>query len=378
MMAEQKIEVVFQKLKRDFGESAAKIIRDKLPMLEEKGEPSKIVKTTKSVKELFNEAGYDFFECKTQEDIFQFSKYYKGAEHIRSINDIKHGNRPRELPCTFPDIEERLENYHVFWLVKKNVDEIKRNEQPLREDDYSTSVLTLQFFKKQGTLDMVVSRYNNTISNPGATYGCNLENICKGLTFAFEKEYGLSSKTVPEIDKCKCIDGKYYYLPYENYGIHYGDGTVCKNGKIIEYPTERYAFFDGNILSLQDHLQNQQITKIEAPEMRTVGDKFLRSNIALTEINLPNLQHVGNDFLYWNANLTNLNLPKLQTTGNNFLCFNTSLKQFNLDNLHSYGTGFLYNNPNIADNIKQNVQRCNVKLSHCNNAIKRSHGKELL
>ena len=59
-------------------------------------------------KELLNKAGYDFYECKTEEDIQSFKKYYSKGEEL----------------CTFRG--GRLKTCHVFFAVKKNVDEIKR------------------------------------------------------------------------------------------------------------------------------------------------------------------------------------------------------------------------------------------------------------
>ena len=72
-------------------------------------------------KELLNEAGYDFYECKTEEDIQSFKKYYSKGEEL----------------CTFRG--GRLEKCHVFFAVKKNVDEIRREDfsTPKRQDEYS-------------------------------------------------------------------------------------------------------------------------------------------------------------------------------------------------------------------------------------------------
>ena len=56
---------------------------------------------TKSPKELLSEAGYDLYECKTEEDIQYFKKYYK----------------PEEELCTFRG--GRLDTCDVFFAVKK-------------------------------------------------------------------------------------------------------------------------------------------------------------------------------------------------------------------------------------------------------------------
>lgn len=136
-------------IKKKFGENMMKLSRELFPtLLEEKGllsgifldnfNPSKtlyddikkehlekefkmfiygflnkdevIENSKKTPKELFEEEGYDFYECKTEEDIQKFKKYYARGEEL----------------CTFKD--KRLNKCYVFFAVKKNVDEIKRED----------------------------------------------------------------------------------------------------------------------------------------------------------------------------------------------------------------------------------------------------------
>ena len=89
----------------------------------------KLLKTNKKTKELFAEAGYDFYECHSGQEIQQFKKYYTQQERL----------------CTFCDT--RLKRYHVFFAVKKDVLDIRRENflYPLQEDRYGTSVLSIQF-----------------------------------------------------------------------------------------------------------------------------------------------------------------------------------------------------------------------------------------
>ena len=129
----------------------------------------------KSIKELLNEAGYDFYECHSESDIQSFRKYYAPGEEL----------------CTFTN-GNRLERCFVFFAVKKNVDEIKREnfQNPERQDEYGTSVISIQFTRNGHTLS-IKNRYNHKVNNPDATFGNNLENIISGLTKAFEDEYNL-------------------------------------------------------------------------------------------------------------------------------------------------------------------------------------------
>ena len=83
----------------------------------------------KSPFELLSEAGYELTECTSEEEIQSFKKYYK----------------PNEELCTFHG--GRLDRCVVFWAVKRNANEIKREnfEHPQREDEYGTSVMSIQF-----------------------------------------------------------------------------------------------------------------------------------------------------------------------------------------------------------------------------------------
>ena len=74
--------------------------------------------------QILDEVGYELYECKTEEEIQSYKKYYRSDEEL----------------CTFNG--GRLRKCLVFWAVKKNVDEIRREDfqDPQREDEYGTSV----------------------------------------------------------------------------------------------------------------------------------------------------------------------------------------------------------------------------------------------
>lgn len=132
-------------------------------------ESKEIVTTEKTPYELFEEAGYELVECDSEEEIQSFKKYYAGKEEL----------------CTFRG--NRLEDCVVFWAVKKNVDDIKREdfEKPERDDDYGTSVMSIQFNRHGTTRVSIKNRYNHAVDNPDATFGNDLEKIAPGLTYSF-------------------------------------------------------------------------------------------------------------------------------------------------------------------------------------------------
>ena len=131
--------------------------------------------TSLTPEELLDKAGYTLYECKTEEDIQQFKKYYAKGEEL----------------CTFRG--NRLNRCYVFFAVKKDVANIRREDykEPFREDTYGTSVISIQFTRDTYTYLSIKNRYNHTVPNPDATFNNNLDNIIPGLSYAFQKQYGL-------------------------------------------------------------------------------------------------------------------------------------------------------------------------------------------
>ena len=129
---------------------------------------------SKRPEELLKEAGYKLYECHSEEEIQSFKKYYAEGEEL----------------CTFRG--GRLNRCFVFFAIKENVDEIKRENfpNPERQDKYGTSVISIQFTRDDSHTLSIKNRYNHTVNNPDSTFGNNLDNIIPGLTASFDKYYG--------------------------------------------------------------------------------------------------------------------------------------------------------------------------------------------
>ena len=108
-----------------------------------------IVDTGKSPFALMKEAGYNLFECTTEDDIQEFRMYY---------------NRREEL-CTFNG--GRLNTHYVFFAVKDNALDLDRKSflVPNRQDEYGTSVISIQFTKGDINHVSIKNRYNNYGNN---------------------------------------------------------------------------------------------------------------------------------------------------------------------------------------------------------------------
>lgn len=350
-------------------------------------------------KELLDEAGYYLYECKTEKDIQSFKKYYALGEEL----------------CTFNG--GRLNTSHVFFAVKKDVDQIKRKKfkNPDRQDEYGTSVISIQFTKGKVNTLSIKNRYNHIVRNPDATFSNNLENIIEGLTQSFEKKYNLNinqntSRNFELNNYVKANDGKYYKYNYEIHNIYY-----CPNNIIIEnfepkqLEKEKYILLDYFILDLvnkkiftknipdsfTDGLEN--ITKINIKKIPNSGEKeielilkekkkviiridetnriveytndnlikiksmFLCLNTHLRKISLANLESCSDDCLYSNIYLEYAYIPKLKIVGNNLLYKNRKLKNLYAFELKKIGDNCLQDNTELYEIIVpklENVGRC--------------------
>ena len=340
---------------------------------------------SKRPEELLKEAGYKLYECHSEDEIQSFKKYYAPGEEL----------------CTFRG--GRLNRCFVFFAIKENVDEIKRKNfpKPQRQDEYGTSVISIQFTRDNSHTLSIKNRYNHTVNNPDSTFGNNLDNIIPGLTNSFDKYYGMhqshlqNSFEIPGYVRAN--DGKYYKYNYEINNIYYCENNVIiDNFEVKEYPHEQYIVLDYFILDLKNKRiqtywndmeledsfpntigtikdikiendkdnkniliktdnsdevdviitldKNNRIIALKNDKVENIGNSFLKHNNSLTSIELPNAKNIGNRFLYYNKILTEIQLPNVTSIGNSFLCFNNSLTHIELQNATNIGNDFLLSN----------------------------------
>ena len=196
---------------------------------------------TKTPEELMSEAGYVLVECYNEEDIQKFRKYYAPGEEL----------------CTFKG--GRLNSCRVFFAVKKNVLDIKREDfkKPKREDEYGTSVISIQFTKDETNTLSIKNRYNHTVVNPDATFSNNLDNIIPGLTESFERYKGIIQMYKIKNFEIKgyvmANDGKYYKYNYEINNVYYcPDNIIIDNFNVKRYDKSRYLIIDYFIIDLSN------------------------------------------------------------------------------------------------------------------------------
>ena len=344
-----------------------------------------VMRSDKTPSELLREAGYILYECKSEEDMNKFKKYYAPGEEL----------------CSF--WLNRLESSFVFFAVKENVDDIKREDfkKPKRQDLYGTSVISIQFTKDDAHTLSIKNRYNHSVNDPDATFSNNLDNIIPGLTDSFARIYGLEqrffNKKLDIPGYVKARDGKYYKYNFEFNNIYYcPDNIIVDNFEVKEYAHEKYVIMDYFVLdlvnkkirvydefirdSLPDTIRDivkisiinegenkriiiitengdiqiiinkyNQIIGLTNNIVKVVGDNFLRHNKTLEQIDLANAEVIGDYFLYSNNSMLTIYLPKVKVIGNNFMNYTTVLKSADFPELESVGRCFLMMNNNLEE-----------------------------
>ena len=373
--------------------------------------------TNKTPFELMDEAGYTLYECKCEEDIQSFRKYYQTNEVLCTITQGR-----------------RLERNYVFFAVKKNVDMIKRKNftNPQREDEYGTSVISIQFSRGKSNFLSIKNRYNHTVNNPDATFSNNLNNIIPGLKSSFEKYYQLninqndnneSSFLTSILNYVKANDGRFYRYNVEINGIYYCENNVIiKDGNIInEYTNnkERYLLFEEYIIDRKDKkiysLENsndsfvESITEVgeikyidikkneqdkviniiysngkqtkivvnksnaiieyENNNILKIGNYFLKNNEQLSSITLPKVQTIGDRFLLNNEQLSDISLPQVKTIGNLFLYNNAQLSSITLPEVQTIGDDFLSSNKQLRSITLPQVEALNNNFLYLNKQL---------
>ena len=351
---------------------------------------------TKTPEELMSEAGYVLVECYNEEDIQKFRKYYAPGEEL----------------CTFKG--GRLNSCRVFFAVKKNVLDIKREDfkKPKREDEYGTSVISIQFTKDETNTLSIKNRYNHTVVNPDATFSNNLDNIIPGLTESFERYKGIIQMYKIKNFEIKgyvmANDGKYYKYNYEINNVYYcPDNIIIDNFNVKRYDKSRYLIIDYFIIDLSNKSISlydkklsdsfcdviKDINKIEIDNIDSgkkitilgdnnksleiitdkdgkiislkmnkiydIGDKFLSYNTSLQKFTAENLIMVGCRFLPYNTSLQKFTAENLIEVGDDFLRRNNTLQELYFPNLTEVGDWFLNNNHKLRNKILSEIEKRN-------------------
>lgn len=372
-----------------------------------------------SAAELLDKAGYILYpECKTEEDLLWFKKFYAPGEEL----------------CSF--WTDRLENCRVWFAVKKNVEEIERAKVPARQDEYGTSVISIQFTKGQSCTLSIKNRYNHSVNNPDNTFNSNLDNIIPGLTGAFYQDYGVkdmyAKRSDLELDGYIQLNGVYYKYNYEINGVYYCPGNIIienyevkkledhqmlidyfvfdfKNKTVslydhrlidgftgittttkrapsndgVNYCEEavsniKYMSYDNGVIRIETNdgeiieikEKDRKIVALKCDDLTKCGHEFLAYNDSLEQLSMKKLTECGEGFLFRNTSLKKVNLPKLRMCGESFLSSNRALTSLSLPSLEECEGMFLVSNENLEEVYLPKLKLCGSCFLYSNIALK--------
>lgn len=329
---------------------------------------------------LLDEAGYKAFHANT----------------LEKQNSIKGYFQERELLCTFND-SSRYKNYHIVHAIKKDVDQIKREDfmgQEERQDAYGTSVISIQMLKTGGFIS-IKNRYNHAVAGCDNTFKSNPDNIIEGLSSAlkdhFHVDFSASGSFLPE----GYVATREHIFKYheERNDIYYGDQCWLEDGKVeVVDKSSGDALFDGFLfdnetktlqkidskygdsfdddfnryyggnpgLSVQDGnltlngeiligAEKSRIKTLCLPEFKEMSGNSLSCAKSLISFEASGLIKMGENCLSDVPSLTKLKILRLETMGDN--CFNSaqSLPIFYAPKLKTMGSDCLF----IASALKR-------------------------
>lgn len=373
---------MFDVIKKQNGERFAKALRafdggifdipdiDKILRYADKN-PRNIVKYLSSLK------GIHIADDGIKRDPFEllYKAGYKAeyADTLAKQNSIEPYFKPSERLCTFDD-PTRFQDYYIINAVKYNAKELKRADfkHPKREDEYGTSVISIQIFKKGGVIS-IKNRYNHSIDNPDNTFNSNPDNIIYGLSAALKNYFNVDFSSQQEDLSCgyAIIKDQIIKYNYEVNNIYYGKDFIATGDQIYGIDKRHqmimdYFIFDfkqKKILNNFNGIQlvtndcftdvfNEEIygTTIQTKRNPNKSYTILSDNMPVIEIKdgtirylyLNKASKIGNNFLYRTKTLRKVYLPNVLEVGNSFLRDDKVLSTIDLSKCQFFGHQFLY------------------------------------
>lgn len=316
------------------------------------------------------------------------------VHNLTEQNAISRYFEPSERLCTFKD-EARFKRYHIINAVRKDVDKIRRCDfdNPMREDEYGTSVISIQILKSGGFIS-IKNRYNHTVSNPDNTFNSCPDKIIEGLSDAiknyFNVDFSAQKTALPEGYMLQ--NNHIIKYNYEHNNIYVGNGFYASDGNITEINKSSEILLDTVLFNLhtkecRDVTQFfykgvyserifKEVTKNKKISIRKNPDKtysFFADDVQIAvvseskiisltlpgikeinevhnfgfyirSLNLPDTEVINDDFFTNNKCLSEFVAPKLKVIRNNCFENNKELRKLELPELIKIGiNGFLCN-----------------------------------
>ena len=435
-MVEIDTDAVYKKIKKQNGEAVAKVMREAvlldvpnivhilefagnnpdevralIPFIREryKAKTKSEIFVDKNPLELLSDAGYDAFVVENEAQKDSIKKYFRSGEEL----------------CTFSD-PDRHKKFYMIHAVKRGADKIKPSANPERQDEYGTSVISIQIAKEGGFIS-IKNRYNHTVNDPDATFSNYPDFIIPGLTNSlkqfFNVDFDVTESLLPNVF-CS-INGQIFKFNYRIWGrlpgttesgyYGYGDGFYFYGDNVIKLNRDHEIMLENYVLDMRDgtltdviiHESDgpsefeQKMYKNRQNTMKVLEKFFKGKNIKvnsenkrekiisadgvwvakvidgkIVELNLPGVKVVGDDFLDHARHLQKLYMPDLEKAGNMFLWNVYSITQVHLPNLKEVGYSFITRGA-LSHIELPSLKRCDGGFLEYNNSLTELYLPEL-
>ncbi len=315
----------------------------------------KKIKKPQNPFDLLKKVGYNAFYVDSLQKQMSIKKYF---------------NKDTAL-CTFKD-KERFQKYHIIYCIKEGAEKLKPAPNPMREDEFATSVISIQILKKGGFLK-ITNRYNHRVENPDNTFNSNPDRIVPGLIDALEGYF----KDITIVRDSPLPDG---YIFYENKLLKVNEEIVNNfigenfyidsSGNFTAIDTDKEMIIDNFVFNLKKRtfkkiikqipfgqLDELLTTAFEGKALQLKSDKRGRKSLfadgvkiletngdRLTFLNLPNALEFKEYFISFDRFLKYLFAPKVRKIGKGCLTYNREMKHLNLPVVQEIDSQFLMTN----------------------------------
>ena len=300
---------------------------------------------------------------------------------------------PGEAICTLRDPDRHESNFMIN-AVKRNVNDLKREnfKNPRREDEYGTSVISIQISKSHNGIS-IKNRYNHTLQeeNPDNTFNSNPDYISPGMVSALKSDLNTSFETTQ-------VEVPYHHVAYDgaclfNYdyelnGVYFSKNHYLKNYKVHDLKDchrLRYGYLtpQGEILLtslgngaeefktvMEEELKNKQI-RYEKDE--TTGFSYLYADNELVAkfkdnevvaLHLVETMELPYSFLKDAPLLEELTGKNVICVANEVLMKAPRLQKVDLPNCVCVPSYFLKNSTNIEINMPSVFENNKLKSDY--------------
>ena len=308
----------------------------------------KEVENPKNPFDLLSKAGYKAYLVDTHQKQNEILKYFAKGEAL----------------CTFED-NTRYQQYFLIYCIKEGAENLKRSDfkVPKREDEYATSVISIQILKRGGFIK-ITNRYNHTVDYPDNTFNSNPDNIIEGLSAALKNHFKVdfSASQVPLPEGYIYLNGQIVEYDYERDNIYFSNTYFVENGKIIKINKDYQLIADRFILDLKEkkilnpldehdsfpmvvnaELQTKKSLLVERKDKHTWclwGDQVVLMEVTdnlIKKINLPDTKIIPSCFMSYDTKLERIYAPNVRVMGKNSLRKAPKLESFSMKSLELMG-----------------------------------------